>query len=119
MNTKEFIKLLEEVDPGGEAEVVVNNCPILWASLEAGYYDGSFYKVVSHKGRQCEIKVCSLESKLSIFYYENIYDYVFENPEVEIYYDSRYAWDSFNEGLEKMRLKGIETEMELRKELGK
>ena len=118
MNTKEFIKLLQESDPNGTAEVVFENRPILWASLEPGYYDGIFYKVIKD-GVEPVIKVCGSEPKLRVWTHENLYDFVFENPRVEIYYDSDYAWRGHHNRLEKMRLEGIEVEMEIRKELGK
>lgn len=120
MNTKEFIELLQKHDPDGTAEVVFQNRPILWASLEPGYYDGCFYKVLEDKSpAEVKIKVCGKEKKLSIWTHENLYDFVFDTPRVEIYYDSDYAWQSHKERLEKMRLEGIEAEMEIRKELGK
>lgn len=76
MKTRELIKMLQEVDPGGEAEVVVENRPIHFAEALPAYYDGrmhcliqdpsiSTYNVIGYKitgeGRKVRLNLLDLE----------------------------------------------------------
>lgn len=45
MNTKQFIELLNQVDPAGTTEISINNCTIFHIEKLPAYYDGRLQKI--------------------------------------------------------------------------
>ena len=53
MNTLEFIELLKEADPKGEATVVVGSYPVIGCDVDPGYWDGHYWKCMKN-GEDCK-----------------------------------------------------------------
>ena len=53
MKTNDFIKLLQEADPKGEATVVIGSYSVIGCDMEPGYWDGHYWKCLDKQGNEC------------------------------------------------------------------
>jgi hypothetical protein len=102
MKTSKLISMLQEVDPSGQLEVVIDNCDITFADKFPGYYDGC-YDIIQYddKGQIAGIQICAKQDKIRIYYlgYEQAF---WDFPDLKITYDSEYT-ERRKEGIEKKR----------------
>lgn len=78
MKTKEFIKLLEEVDPAGNTEICINNCTLFHIEKLPAYYDGRLQKITK-AGDKYICDIVSSGDKILIKYY-SILDLALDFP---------------------------------------
>jgi hypothetical protein len=91
MKTKELIRLLQEADPIGNEDVVVDNCDIWQVYPEEAHYDGCKQLLVRDKRIKNRydikgMKISDKGKKISIFTYD-WKEAILNNPEVKIELD--------------------------------
>ena len=104
MKTNDFIKLLQEADPKGEATVVVGSYSVIGAGVDPGYWDGHYWKCLDKDGNECreeqypaKMVLTGSGLKLKIHYMEPdslLWDHMTAkgiNVEDYIQFDSSYA----------------------------
>lgn len=96
MKTKDFIKMLQDVDPSGEANISMEGGVPVFASLLPGYYDGS-YSYLDEEGNYVTSKN---DSKLCI-HCKSSYDFIDDEYEVGM------SWEEIRE---KFRFENISDE---------
>lgn len=74
MKTKQLIRLLNEVDPSGEAYVCIDRKPIYFIELKEGYWDGS-YNYLEYKNKQFTWVESTEGNKIDI-HTMNLFDFV-------------------------------------------
>lgn len=99
MNTKDFIKVLQQEDPEGTCEVVINNQAISGIIKNPGYYDGAYWIALDKEGNSTLnypdfIKKTAFGSKVQISTWD---------PE-DIVFESVYANYSTLEDIKKIVL---------------
>lgn len=104
MNTLEFIELLKEADPKGEATIVIGSYPVIGCDVAPGYWDGHFWKPLDKEGKECskeeypaKLSLTGSGLKLKIHYMDPdslLWDHMTAkgfNIEDYIQFDSSYA----------------------------
>lgn len=95
MTTKEFIKMLQEADPEGNAHIRGFGGVPYYAELKPGYYDGS-YSYINEEGKY----VSTTQGIKVDIYFKEWDDYVWDN---------KMQWDKRKESVEEAweRLKNL------------
>jgi len=87
IKTAEFIKMLQEEDPEGEAYVCVGNHPVRWIEKLPYYYDGRMEWVERDEhGDPVKVGWPSGVQKIKI-HEDTIEDALMDNPDAEIMWD--------------------------------
>jgi hypothetical protein len=84
MKTKELIKLLQEVDPSGDIEVVVNGAPIHFATTLPAYYDGALQILKANKDDGLISMALTDQGSKVMIYTCDLDDFLFEDPDAEV-----------------------------------
>lgn len=71
MKTKDFIKMLQDADPTGEAHIRFSDGNPLFAELKEGYWDGAYH----YKDDENNYVLSTLNDKIDI-YFEDTYDFI-------------------------------------------
>ncbi len=87
MTTSEAIKILKELDPSGNEQLVCRNQPIFFIEKMPAYYDGAMQVLITDKSKDCYNVIggkyvrdgCKVQIVL-----HSLEDAIFENPDLPI-----------------------------------
>lgn len=111
MKTKKLIELLQKEDPEGEMECCIGNADIHYVAAKPGYWDGclqilkrdetsKYYNVIGaeYKSGTQKLEIKSL----------SIADAIFNNENLPVTYDGKYAEEHYKEYVENCRKQAVE-----------
>ena len=118
MKTKELIKILNEIDPEGETEVVIENESAFFAYKEPAYYDGIMELILKNEnGEIIGGKYSSKGSKISLRPY-GIMSAIYDFPELSVEYDiANSKKEEYKKMVEQWRIESREIDEEFKPSL--
>lgn len=112
MKTRELIKVLQEVDPEGESEVIVNGDPIYFAENLPGYYDGWYSVLIQDHSKDPYYNITGIRQTRAgdkvRLHLMSMEDVLLDNPEAIVELDSSLGPERIKEMEESVQALRVE-----------
>jgi len=112
MKSKELVRLLQEIDPGGETEVVFGCRDITFLQKEPMYYDGLPITLIRDKSKRPYYDVIGFRAtskgnkiKINVMDYEDV---LWQDPNCIIELEDDYAKKHYEKDIERVKKEVLE-----------